>query len=128
MLLVKTKIDRSNIHGIGLFADEYIVKGTKVWEFTPNFDLKFTKEEIDNLPEKVRQYLEMYAWLSKQSGKYCFSSDNGKYFNHSKNNNVESYYFDNCDEVMTYALKDINIGEELLDNYESFEEGFERYI
>lgn len=123
-MTVKTKIDKSNIHGIGLFADEFILKGIKIWEFTPGFDLKFTIEQINELPKEVQEYLKMYAWLSKKSGMYCLASDNGKYFNHSKNNNVQSYYFDEHDEVITYALHDIKIGEELLDDYSSFEEGF----
>jgi hypothetical protein len=128
MVTVKTKIDRSDIHGIGLFADEFIPKGTKIWEFTPNFDMKFTKNEIEQLPKDVQEYLETYAWLSKKSKKYCFSSDNGKYFNHSINNNVQSYYLDGQEEVITYALCDIEKGEELLDNYSSFEEGFDEKL
>ena len=38
-MTVKTIIKESDIHGIGLFADEFIPKGTKIWEFTPNFDI-----------------------------------------------------------------------------------------
>ncbi|MFA6514946.1 MAG: SET domain-containing protein [Candidatus Paceibacterota bacterium] len=127
MMTVKTKIDKSSIHGIGLFADEFIPKGTKIWEFTPGFDLKFTPEQIKELPKAVQEYLGIYAWLSKKSGMYCFSSDNGKYFNHSKNNNVQSYYLEGHHEVITYALRDIKKGKELLDDYNSFEEGFKEY-
>ena len=43
MLYVKTKIGQSKIHGMGLFADQFIKKGTIIWKFTPGFDLKFTK-------------------------------------------------------------------------------------
>lgn len=39
MLLIKTKLDLSKIHGVGLFADEFIAKGTKIWEYRPNFGL-----------------------------------------------------------------------------------------
>lgn len=124
MLTVTTFIAPSAIHGIGLFAGEFIPKGTKVWEFTPNFDFKYTEQEINNFPEKIQDYIKEYGWLSKKSGKYCFSSDNGKFFNHSKENNVQSYYFEEHEEVVTLALRDIQIGEELLDDYSSFEEGF----
>jgi hypothetical protein len=34
MLLVKTTIAPSPIHGIGLFADQFIPQGTRIWEFT----------------------------------------------------------------------------------------------
>ena len=46
MLYVKTKIRLSKVHGIGLFADENIPKGTVIWRFTPGFDLKFTDDQI----------------------------------------------------------------------------------
>lgn len=42
MLLIKTKLELSKIHGVGLFADEFIAKGTKIWEYRPNFDKAFT--------------------------------------------------------------------------------------
>jgi len=33
MFLVKTYLDKSKIRGIGLFADEFIPKGTLIWKF-----------------------------------------------------------------------------------------------
>lgn len=121
MLCVKNKIKESNIHGIGLFADQLISKGTLVWKFTPGFDQKFTKEQILALPIEVQIYLSKYVWLSKNTGLYCLSSDNGKYFNHSESPNVRSEY-DGEDEVRTYAIQDIQPGEEILDNYSTFED------
>ena len=38
MLLVKTYLDRSPIHGLGVFAAEFIRKGTRVWRFVESFD------------------------------------------------------------------------------------------
>ncbi len=124
MLYVKTKIGPSKIHGTGLFADQFIKKGTIIWKFTPGFDLKFTKEQIKKFPRQVKEYLETYAWLSKKSGKYCFSSDNGKYFNHSKNPNALSSYYDNEEEVVTKAIKNIKKKEEITDDYSTFEKDF----
>lgn len=126
MLHVKTYLDRSKIHGIGLFADQNILKGTIIWNFTPNFDLKFTRNQIKRLPRQVQKYLENYVWLSKKSGKYCFSSDNGKYFNHSDNPNVLSAYYDKEEEVVTKAIRNIKKGEEITDDYHSFEKGFRK--
>ncbi len=121
MLLVKTKIQESPIHGVGLFADQFIPKGTEVWRFTHGFDQKFTREQILSFPELVQIYLYKYSWKSKKTGLYCFSSDNGKYFNHSENPNVLSSYENGEDEVITRAIRDIQIGEEILDDYSSFE-------
>lgn len=126
MLLVKTKVLPSSIEWLWLFADQYIPKWTEIWRFTPGFDIKFSEEEVLKLPILLQEHLHTYAWLSKKSGKYCFSTDNGKYFNHSSsNNNVLSAYYDNEEEVVTKALRDIEVGEEILDNYWSFEEWFD---
>lgn len=122
MLLVRTKIKESEVHGIGLYADEFIPQGTLVWKFTPGFDKKFTAKQISEFPDLLQIYLYKYTWKSKKSGMYCFCSDNGKHFNHSENPNVLSEYRDNEDESLVFAIKDINIGEELLDDYSSFED------
>jgi len=112
--MVKTKIGSSKIHGVGVFADEFIPKGTVIWKFTPGFD-------ILSFPDLLQIYIYKYSWKSKKSKLYCFSSDNGKYFNHSKNSNTISEHRDGEEEVTTTAVKDIQIGEELTDNYSSFE-------
>lgn len=121
MILVKSKARESNIHGLGIFADEFISQGTVIWRFTPGFDRKFTREEILNFPDLLQIYIYTYAWKSDKSKLYCFSSDNGKYFNHSETPNALSEYRDNEEEVITIALQDIQIGQEITDNYSSFE-------
>src|SRR3954469_1637143 len=47
MLLVKTRLGPSTIHGIGVFADEDIPRGTIVWSFNPLIDKALTDEEIE---------------------------------------------------------------------------------
>jgi hypothetical protein len=59
--------------------------------------------------------------LSKKSGRYVLPADNGKYFNHSDAPNTRSHYTDGEDEVVTRATQDIRAGEELTDDYSSFE-------
>ena len=122
MLLVKTKVKESKIHGLGLFADEFIPKATEVWRFTPRFDLKFTREQILAFPKTLQVYIYKYSWRGKKSKLYCFASDNGKFFNHSENPNVISQHTENEEEVVTIAAGDIEAGEEITDNYNSFEE------
>jgi uncharacterized protein len=126
MICIKSKVLPSKIEGLGLFADEFISKGTIIWRFTAGFDLRFTKEQVENFPKEVQDYLKKYMWLSKKSGKYCFSSDNGKYFNHSKKPNSLSAYYDDEEEVITKAIKDIQEGEEITDDYGTFEKDFKK--
>lgn len=121
MMIIKTHVQASKIHGLGLFASEFVPKGTIIWKFTPGFDQKFTEEQLIALPPLLQIYMYTYAWKSNKSGLYCLASDNGKYCNHSEEPNVLSEYRDNEDEVISIASKDIQQGEEMLDNYSSFE-------
>ena len=41
MLNIKTYLDRSLIHGIGLFTNQEIMAGSIVWEFNPAVDLVY---------------------------------------------------------------------------------------
>ncbi len=54
MLLVKTKIGQSKIHGIGIFAEQFIPKGTVIWKFMSGFDLKVSKEQLEKLSYPAR--------------------------------------------------------------------------
>ncbi len=115
MLCVKTKIAPSKIQGIGLFADQFIPKGTAVWKFMPGFDLLMTEEEIKKLSGPAKEQFYNYAYLDKKHSKYLLCSDDARFFNHSDN--------PNCDERMddiTTAMRDIQSGEELIVNYKDF--------
>ena len=120
-MYVKTKVAISNIHGLGVFADQFIPAGTTIWKYTPGFDQKFTRNQILRLPKTAQIYLAVYAYLSKKSGLYVFPVDNGKYFNHSETPNTYSHYHHGEGEVVTRAVTDIWLGDELTDNYSSFE-------
>jgi SET domain-containing protein len=121
-MLIKTRVRESAVHGLGLFADEFVPKGAVLWRFTPGFDQKFTREQILSFPDSLQVYLYKYSWRSKKSKLYCFSADDGKFFNHSEKPNVLSEYRDDEEEVVTVAIRDIQPGEEMLDNYNSFED------
>ena len=51
-------------------------------------------------------------------------ADNGRYFNHSKIPNTQSRYPKNQDVPITRALRNIERGEELTDDYGNFETGW----
>ena len=52
MLLVPVRVDRSSIHGMGIFALQPIKKNTRVWQFTPGFEprSKHTRTASGPLP------------------------------------------------------------------------------
>lgn len=73
---------------------------------------------------RVRQELfEKSAFLSKVSGKWVYSIDDSRFCNHSsKKNNIDFIYSGNEPEGYGIANRDIEAGEELLTNYEQFDE------
>lgn len=123
MLLVRTIVRPSRIHGLGLFADEHIAKGTKIWEFTPGFDLRFSREQLKSLPFSLQEYLSPYIWKGEQSGLYCLASDDARYFNHSSSPNCRSSYEPGNEEVVTRAARTIHRLEELTEDYLLFDSG-----
>jgi SET domain-containing protein len=120
MMLVRTTVRPSPIHGLGIFAEEFIPAGTAIWRFTPGFDLTFSKEQLESFPQLLQEYLATYAWFSAKSGHYVFASDNAKYFNHSPTPNSLSAYYEGEEEVVTKAVRDIQIGEEIMDDYSTY--------
>ena len=121
MILVKTRIGKSMIHGIGLFADQFIPKGTKTWEYNSKFDSSFFEEDLKYMSDSAREQFLNYAFLDKKQKKYILCFDDQRFINHSELKlNIQSYpYYD-------ISIRDIERGEELLCNYNDYEEGFFR--
>ena len=114
MLLVKTKIGPSEIDGIGLFADEDIPKDMIVWSFNPLIDKALTDNEIENFPPYVQEFIDKYSFFDK--GKHVLCGDFGIFINHSETPNLGSTIDD------SFALRDIKKGEEITDDYTTYDE------
>jgi SET domain-containing protein len=117
MLLVKTRLGESSIHGIGVLANEFIPKGTLVWKWHEGVDQNISTQLVDALPDIAKEYIKRYSWFS--GGWYCLCSDNDRFLNHSDN--------PNCGLLGDWgdvALKDIQIGEELTVDYRKFDPHF----
>jgi len=118
MLVVKTKIGPSKMEGIGLFADQFIPKGTIVWKFDSRFDIYFDRKEAESMPELQKKLITSFAYLSKKTGKYVYSIDNARFANHSNNPNIaDDETCDYEDELSSVAVRDIKIGEEMTFDY-----------
>lgn len=115
MLIVPTYLEKSPIHGFGVFAKQFIPKGTKVWEFNPIFDIVFTEEQFESLPPSTREEVEIHTYQPEQGGELYYESTMGKYMNHSNQPNV-----DFSDIGNGWATRDINPGEEMTCNYRDF--------
>jgi uncharacterized protein len=120
MLLVKTELNVSRIHGIGLFAGEFICEGTIIWRFNPVIDLRFSEEQINQLPQSSREQIKKYSYREKHSRLYVLCGDDARFFNHSDNPNCTDVFY-NEEEDLTFANSDIHSGEELTCNYALFD-------
>ena len=120
MLLVKTKLKLSKIHGIGLFADENIKKGQIVWKKNKNCSyVIFSEKEWRELkrktsPESFKQ-IRNYTYKYNRDGKYYCCLDDTRFMNHSSKPNIVENKLGN-----DIALRNIKKGEEILIDYETF--------
>ena len=115
MLTIATYLDRSHLHGIGVFAGEDVARGRVVWRFNPQIDLEFTDEqwremELKTVPESFR-HVRRYSY--KEGNRFYLCVDNAQFMNHSNDANVAN---DSTSNTMV-ACVDIRQGEELLCNY-----------
>jgi hypothetical protein len=75
MLLVKTELRPSGIHGLGVFAAEPVSKGERIWEFTPNLDLAFSSEVLTLLTPVQRERFLCFAYLDLRTKEYVYCVD-----------------------------------------------------
>ena len=115
MIIVPTYLEKSPVHGFGVFAKELIKKGSKVWEFNPIFDVRFTDAEFERLPPSVKAEIEHHLYQPEPSGVLYYESTMGRYMNHSREPNV-----DFSDVGVGWATRDIKPGEELTCDYRHF--------
>jgi SET domain-containing protein len=116
MLLVKTYLDKSPIHGLGVFAGEFIRKGTKVWRFVEGFDRAYTPKQFARLPKPARDYLRQHAY--RVDGEILYTIDNDHHMNHSDKPNTFLH------NGYAIAARDIRKGEEITNDYREFDAAF----
>ena len=114
MLLVKTKKGVSAIHGIGLFADEFIPEGRAIWIFHPGFDQRWPSSALTDLPEPARAQLEHYGYTN-MVGDLVLCADDARFFNHSSDPNTKDVA--GSEEGITVAARDIFPHEEITCDY-----------
>jgi hypothetical protein len=120
MLLVKACARPSGLHGLGVFAVEFVPKGTPIWRFEPGFDRAFTPEQFAALPELAQAHLRQHAYPDVPSGNWILSGDLTIFMNHSSPPNTGALP-GAPEPVTTVALRDIAAGEELTCDYYAFD-------
>ena len=113
MYLVKTYLDYSAIHGVGVFAGEDIAEGTTVWRLVPPLDRAYAPDDVAALPPAGQDFIRRYAY--PYDGKLWVCSDHGLFVNHSNSPNTRSQR-DRTD----IAVRPIAKGEEITCDYRHF--------
>lgn len=121
MLLVKTVLKYSPIHGLGCFADQDISRGTIVWRFDQGIDLVFTESELTGLPDSFREFLKIYAYspMQEEKKRFILCIDHARHMNHSDDPNLME-----TPDGLNVANRDIKAGEELTCDYREFDQDF----
>jgi len=115
MLLVRAWVGPSKIHGLGLIAYEFIPKDTVIWRLVPGFDAILTKVEFQALSHAAQEQINHYAFFYTQRNAYVLCADDARFTNHSDNANSRF-----CGDY-DVAVRDIQAGEEITDNYTEYE-------
>ena len=116
MLLVKPKLGLSRVHGIGIFAAEFIPQGTVTWEYDPAFDTAYDEADIARMSPPARTQFQKYAYFDKELGRYVLCFDDLRFINHSADApNISATL------RRDVAARDIHEGEELLCDYRCFD-------
>jgi len=119
------EVRSSDLAGMGVFAKQFIPKGTKWWHATINEFITYNKEQWNAIKssyqtETVKDYVkcvEMYSYYSIRLDSLVFSLDNSRHVNHSKNPNSggtpETPF-------ACYTVRDILPGEEITEDYDGY--------
>ena len=119
MILVKTYLDKSKIHGIGLFANENIKSGAIIYKPSPGLDIKISDKDFSKLEKNCQKTIQHYGFKSKIDSMWHLAFDDIRFCNHSKKSNLFQREIDNIKCLV--VNRDIKKDDELLQNYSEFE-------
>jgi SET domain-containing protein len=114
MMMVRTELRQSAIHGIGVFLREPVRAGQTIWRFDSRIDRVFADDELRDLPEILQEFLRTYSTLHADLKLWVLCGDNGRHFNHSNTPNTRSLGIAFGDDV---AARDLPAGTELTSDY-----------
>jgi SET domain-containing protein len=116
MLLVKTYLDKSKVHGLGVFAGQNIRKGAKIWRFVYGFDRFYTRKRLAKLPKAARDFINLHGYQWKNE--ILLSMDYDTFMNHSESPNTDFH------NGFVIARNNIRKGDEITNDYRAFEAAF----
>lgn len=115
MFLIKTFVQPSGLHGLGVFVAEPVAAGTPVWKFHPGFDQNYTLNQVNALPEPCRVRMWHYGYVSYLTGQMVLCMDDARFMNHSSTPTL--LHVEGPEGGFETAARDLAVGEELTYDY-----------
>ena len=119
---VEYDIKPDNYGGYGIFSKTYIKNGTIIWNIETSkciiIPSNAIKTYINSLSQESLNNCLKYSYFDHNGDLIDITLDDGRFFNHSNHSNNILSNINNTN--ITYAIKDIIPGEELLDNYNMY--------
>ena len=123
---IEYEIKNDNYGGKTLYSKQFIKKGDIIWSINKSKSIiippNALKPYINSLCQQTLLKCLKYGYFDNDGYFIDVTLDDGRFFNHSSNNNIE--FKDNN----SYAIRDIYKGEELLDNYNMYGKEPEWYV
>jgi len=114
MFKIKYFLDKSQIHGIGLFANQNIQEGNIVYVHNKDLDKIISQDEFERLELEEKRIFKHYGYFNPQEGVWRLDHDDIRFCNHSENSNITLV------NGKIIAKRNIKRGEELLQDYSEF--------
>jgi SET domain-containing protein len=115
MLLVKTRLGKSQFGGIGCFADQELRAGQKIWTFDPSMSFAIRDAQLASggYPDHFIDLFDSYAIeLAHDPGWLFLELDNARFIRDSKTPNTG--WIDIASRIaFVFAAYDIHVGEEI---------------
>lgn len=119
MIHISYKLLASELHGVGLFANEDIKSGQLIYTASPLLDLNIPQDQFNGLDQREKDEILWWGFFDQPSQMWHVDFDVSKFINHSYDATVTQDQ--SHDEAYLIASRDIRSGEELTQNYLEFE-------
>ena len=119
MLITPTYIDRSTIHGMGLFAAETIPPNTLIWKGTPYTYMPVSEETYQKMRRELSpvSFSQIDKYWVNVKGTHYLCVDDARFINHSLEG-CNTHYDSEKNELS--SIREIQKGSEILENYDLF--------
>ena len=122
--LIPYEIKESQIAHIGLFTKVKINKGQQISRLESKERIYYDLNQLEVIEKSYDHEVRIkdlltYGWYDETIDKYIYAIDDDRFINHSSTPNMEETIIDG--QLYQVALRDIDAGEELTNDYATFE-------